>query len=49
LRLFVIAGLAPAIHLLAEKAIDARVSQTSLRTLRKLDCAPAHGNDKARP
>jgi hypothetical protein len=37
------AGLVPAIHALAaHKNVDARVAQASLRSLRKLDCVPAH-------
>jgi hypothetical protein len=37
------AGLDQAIHVLAaDKDADARVAQTSLRSLRKLDCGPAH-------
>ena len=38
----VIAGLDPAIHLFRKK-MDVRAPQTSLRSLRKLDCVPAQG------
>jgi hypothetical protein len=36
-------GFVPAIHAFAAaQDVDARVPQTSLRSLRKLDCVPAH-------
>jgi hypothetical protein len=43
----VIAGLDPAIHLFRKK-MDARVPQTSLRSLRKLDCVPAQDGGEQR-
>ena len=37
------AGLVPAIHALAAaEDVDARPAQTSLRSLRKLDCVAGH-------
>jgi hypothetical protein len=42
-RSIVMAGLGPAIPVfVAAQDVDAREAQTSLRSLRKLDCGPAH-------
>jgi hypothetical protein len=42
----VMAGLVPAIHVLAcGEDVDARPAQTSLRSLRKLDCVAGHDGE----
>ena len=43
----VIAGLDPVIHLFRKK-MDVRVPQTSLRSLRRLDCVPAQDGGEQR-
>ena len=46
----VMAGLVPAIHaLVTHKDVDARQAQTSLRSLRKLDCVAGHDGANDNP